>query len=105
METEYYDKEDDPFESKTESDEELHETFLHCTLINLITIAQREAKKIRARLANTKSADINNTWVFTALLGGVLFSIGNFLMGNISIGGIYARMIIMIGNLLASIVY
>jgi len=37
--------------------------------------------------------------------GGVLFSLGNFLMGDISNGGVYAREVIMIGNFMAAIIY
>jgi hypothetical protein len=70
-----------------------------------LQLAAIKAKSVRARIGNSIEGPKNNWWVFTALLGGVLFSIGNFFMGNISTGGLYAREIVAVGNFIASIIY
>lgn len=64
-----------------------------------------KAKPIRASMEATREHYGNNTWILTALMGGVFFSVGNFLMGSISTGGLYAREVIMMGNFIAAIVY
>ena len=72
------------------------------TRIDAITRKKLKGERIRKR---NDEAHESHVWVFTAICGGILYGIGNFLMGNISSGGIYAREIIMVGSFISSIVY
>ena len=72
------------------------------TRIDAITRKKLKGERIRKR---NDEAHESHVWVFTAICGGILYGIGNFLMGNISSGGIYAREIIMVGSFISSVVY
>ena len=73
--------------------------------IYIFNIARERSKSLRISSENDIQAHTNNNWIFAALTGGVLLAFGNFFMGKISTGGVYAREVIMVGNFIASIIY